>query len=46
VQVNKERLDHWVGKGAQMSNSVRTLVARHLTPPPAPKPVAEAAAQS
>jgi small subunit ribosomal protein S16 len=46
VQVNKERLDHWVGKGAQMSSSVRTLVARHLTPPPAPKPAAEAAAQS
>lgn len=31
VQVNKERLDEWVKKGAQMSNSVRTLVARHLT---------------
>jgi len=35
VQVNKERLDEWVKKGAQMSNSVRTLVARHLTAPPA-----------
>src|SRR5258706_5042952 len=45
VQVDKERLEHWVGKGAQMSNSVRTLVARHLTPPPAPK-ATEAAAQS
>jgi small subunit ribosomal protein S16 len=31
VQVNKERLDQWVKKGAQMSDSVRTLVARHLT---------------
>jgi small subunit ribosomal protein S16 len=36
VQVNKERLDEWVKKGAQMSDSVRTLVARHLTPAPAP----------
>jgi small subunit ribosomal protein S16 len=35
VQVNKERLDEWVKKGAQMSDSVRTLVARHLTAPPA-----------
>jgi small subunit ribosomal protein S16 len=36
VQVDKARLDHWLGKGAQMSNSVRTLVARHLTPAAAP----------
>jgi small subunit ribosomal protein S16 len=35
VQVNKERLDEWVKKGAQMSDSVRTLVSRHLTPAPA-----------
>ena len=35
VQVNKERLDEWVKNGAQMSDSVRTLVARHLTPAPA-----------
>src|SRR5947209_18565933 len=31
VQVNKERLDKWIAQGAQMSDSVRTLVARHLT---------------
>src|SRR5262245_46529445 len=43
VQVNKERLDQWVAKGAQMSDSVRTLVARHLTPAPA---AAESAAAS
>jgi small subunit ribosomal protein S16 len=36
VQVDKERLDQWVKKGAQMSDSVRTLVARHLTAAPAP----------
>ena len=35
VQVNKERVDYWLGKGAQPSDSVRTLMARHLTPAPA-----------
>jgi len=34
VQVNKERVDYWIGKGAQASDSV-TLIARHLTPAPA-----------
>ena len=34
VQVNKERVDYWLGKGAQPSDSVRTLMARHLTPAP------------
>ena len=34
--VNKERVDYWIGKGAQASDSVRTLIARHLTPAPAP----------
>jgi small subunit ribosomal protein S16 len=41
VKVDKERLDQWIKKGAQMSSSVQTLVARHLTPAPA---VAAAAA--
>jgi small subunit ribosomal protein S16 len=40
VQVNKERVDYWIGKGAQASDSVRTLIARHLTPAPAPAPAA------
>jgi len=36
-------VDYWIGKGAQPSDSVRTLIARHLTPKPAapeaaPKP--------
>jgi small subunit ribosomal protein S16 len=38
VHVNRERVDYWIGKGAQPSDSVRTLIARHLTPPPAPAP--------
>jgi small subunit ribosomal protein S16 len=40
VEVDKERVDYWLGKGAQPSDSVRTLMARHLTP----KPAADAAA--
>jgi small subunit ribosomal protein S16 len=35
VKVNKERVDYWLSKGAQPSDSVRTLMARHLTPAPA-----------
>ena len=34
VQVDKERVDYWLQKGAQPSDSVRTLIARHLTPAP------------
>ena len=40
VKLNMERVDYWIGKGAQASDSVRTLIARHLTPAPAPAPVA------
>ena len=32
VTIDRERVDHWVGKGAKLSNTVRTLLARHLTP--------------
>lgn len=35
VDVSKERVDYWIQKGAQPSDSVRTLIARHLTPKPA-----------
>jgi small subunit ribosomal protein S16 len=35
VDVNQERIDHWLKKGAQPSDTVRTLIARHLTPKPA-----------
>ena len=47
VDVKRERIDYWIGKGAQPSDSVRTLIARHLTPkpaPPAPKPAADVSA--
>ena len=31
VDVNKERIAHWISQGARPSDSVRTLIARHLT---------------
>src|SRR5258708_9819549 len=33
VTVDRERVDYWIKKGAQPSDSVRTLIARHLTAP-------------
>ena len=32
VHVNAERVSFWMSKGAQPSDTVRTLMARHLTP--------------
>ena len=29
LRVNRERLEHWVTRGAQPSDTVRTLLARH-----------------
>lgn len=31
VELDKERLQHWIAKGARPSDSVRTLLAKHLT---------------
>jgi len=42
VTVNTERVNFWISKGAQPSDSVRTLIARHLTPA-APAPAADTA---
>jgi len=45
VNVKTERVNYWISKGAQPSDSVRTLIARHLTPaapaPAAPAPAAD-----
>jgi small subunit ribosomal protein S16 len=43
VEIDRERINHWVGKGAQLSDTVRTLLARHAPasaaePAPAGKP--------
>ena len=35
VHVDKARVDYWLSKGAQPSDSVRTLIAKHLTTPAA-----------
>jgi small subunit ribosomal protein S16 len=35
VDIDKERVDFWMKKGAQPSDSVRTLLKRHLTTKPA-----------
>ena len=32
VKIDKERVEYWMKKGAQPSDSVRTLMARHRTP--------------
>ncbi len=29
LRANVERIEHWVSKGAQLSDTVRTLLARH-----------------
>ena len=31
VEIDRERLNHWIKQGARPSDSVRTLIARHLT---------------
>jgi small subunit ribosomal protein S16 len=46
VKVDKERVDYWLGKGARPSDSVRTLMARHLTPAAAPAATAASPAKA
>ena len=31
VEVNRERVTHWISQGARPSDSVRTLLAKHVT---------------
>jgi small subunit ribosomal protein S16 len=42
-EVNHERLAHWLAKGARPSDTVRTLLAGHVTNKPAAAGPAEAA---
>lgn len=30
VEIDRERINHWVGKGAKLSDTVRTLLKRHM----------------
>jgi small subunit ribosomal protein S16 len=41
VELDKERVQYWIGKGARASDSVRTLLAKHLTRDLAVKPAVE-----
>ena len=43
VELKKERVQHWLGKGARPSDSVRTLLAKHLTKDLTPAPPVVAA---
>jgi small subunit ribosomal protein S16 len=42
VELDKERLEHWLKKGAKPSDSVRTLLGKHLTRDLSAAPVVEA----
>lgn len=33
VEVDRDRLQYWIGRGARPSATIRTLVAKHLTTP-------------
>ena len=33
VDIKRDRIDYWVGKGAQLSDTVRTLLKRHMSTP-------------
>jgi small subunit ribosomal protein S16 len=46
VEIDRERIDHWVGKGAQLSDTVRTLLKRHATMPVPGNAAASASALS
>lgn len=35
VQLNSERIRHWIGKGAKPSATVRRLIEKHPEPAPA-----------
>jgi small subunit ribosomal protein S16 len=41
LEINRERLAHWLQSGARPSDTVRTLLARHKAPAPTERPAAE-----
>jgi small subunit ribosomal protein S16 len=42
VDINKERVQHWLKQGARPSDSVRTLLAKHLSRDLSPQPAVTA----
>jgi small subunit ribosomal protein S16 len=45
VQIDKARVSYWLGKGARPSDSVRTLLAKHLSRDLSAPPAGAAAAE-
>ena len=45
VEIDRERVQYWIGKGAKASNTVRTLMARHMSATPAEAAAATPAAE-
>lgn len=37
VEVDRDRVAHWIGRGARPSDTVRTLLARHPAPAATPE---------
>jgi small subunit ribosomal protein S16 len=46
VEIDRERIDYWVGKGARVSDTVRTLLKRHMSKPASASDAVSASAQS
>jgi small subunit ribosomal protein S16 len=46
VEIDRERINHWVEKGAQLSDTVRTLLKRHAAAPASAAEAAPASAPS
>ena len=44
VDIQQERVDYWISKGAMPSDTVRTLIKNHLTPVPVAAPTSAAQA--
>ena len=42
VDINKERVQHWLKQGARPSDSVRTLLTKHLSRDLSPQPAVTA----
>ena len=38
VEISRDRIDYWVSKGAQLSDTVRTLLKRYVSAPGAAGP--------
>jgi small subunit ribosomal protein S16 len=46
VEIDRERIDHWIRRGARLSDTVRTLMKRHATSTAPPAEGASASADA